>query len=214
MASSHPIFARVFDLACPLMEREAGARRAELLAGLQGRVVEIGAGNGANFRHYPTTVSDVVAIEPDAFLRRKAIQSARRAPVSVSVRDGSAERLDLDVGSVDAAVACLVLCSVPSPSQALAEIRRVLKPGGELRFLEHVRSPHARNARLQQWLDDTGVWPRVGGGCHCARDTIRSIEDAGFVIELMRHVNLGPAWMHTNPHVLGTSRAPRLTGAT
>jgi SAM-dependent methyltransferase len=203
----------MFHGVSPLLEREAGKQRAELVAGLSGRVVEIGAGNGANFKHYPATVREVVALEPEAYLRRKATAAACDAPVPVSVRDGLADALPLDEGSVDAAVASLVLCSVDDPSRALAELRRVLAPGGELRFVEHVRSHDPRKARLQGRLDGSGAWPRLAGGCHCARDTVGAIEAAGFEIERVRSFDLGPAWMHTNPHAIGVARLPRSLGA-
>lgn len=212
-AVRHPIFARVFDCVCPSLEREVGRYRAELLAGLSGSVVEVGAGNGANFKHYPATVQEVIALEPEAYLRRKAIAAAQDAPVPVSVRDGLADALPLDERSVDAAVASLVLCSVRDPAGALAELRRVLKPNGELRFVEHVRSGDPRKARLQGRLDGSGVWPRLAGGCHCARDTIGAIEAAGFEIERVRSFALGPAWMHTNPHAIGVARVPRSLAA-
>ena len=204
----HPIFARVFDLLCPMLEREAGRHRAELVAGLTGRVVEIGAGNGANFRHYPATVDEVVALEPESYLRGKAQQAARDAVVHVSVGEDPADALPLADAALDAAVVSLVLCTVPSAATALAELRRVLKPGGELRFLEHVRSQHPRKARLQQRLDRTGLWPRLAGGCHCSRDTVFAIEAAGFDIEHVRSFDLGPSSSHTNPHVIGTARRP------
>ena len=203
----HPIFARLYVRLSRLMEREVAEHREELLAGLTGRVVEIGAGNGMNFAHYPTTVDDVVALEPEAYLREQAEQAARAARVRVSVRDGLAHPLPLDDESFDAAVASLVLCTVPDPAAALAELRRVLKPGGELRFLEHVRSDQPRKARLQERLDRSGLWPRVGGGCHCGRDTVTAIETAGFRIEENRSFDLGPAWLHTNPYVIGRARA-------
>lgn len=208
-AVSHPIFARVFHWLSPSLEREAGRYRAQLLAGLAGRVVEVGAGNGANFKHYPATVREVVALEPEAYLRRRATAAARDAPVPVSVRDGVADLLPLDDASVDAAVASLVLCSVHDPARALAELRRVLTAGGELRFVEHVRSNDPRKARLQGRLDGSGVWPRLAGGCHCSRDTVGAIEAAGFEIERVRSFDLGPPWMHTNPHAIGVARLPR-----
>lgn len=204
----HPIFARFFDRLSRLMEREVGEHRHELLAGVSGRVVEIGAGNGMNFQHYPSSVEEVVALEPEAYLRSKAEEAARRAAVNVSIRDGLADSLPLEEREFDAAVASLVLCTVPDPGRALGELRRVLKPGGELRFLEHVRSDRPRKARIQDRLDRSGIWPRVGGGCHCARDTVAAIEAAGFQIEQVRRLDFGPSWIITNPHVLGTARAP------
>jgi SAM-dependent methyltransferase len=212
-AVRHPIFARVFDRLSLSIEREVGRYRAELLGGLSGRVVEVGAGNGANFKHYPATVREVVALEPEAYLRRKATAAACDAPVPVSVRDGLADALPLEEASADAAVASLVLCSVDDPSRALAELRRVLAPGGELRFVEHVRSPDPRKARRQGRLDGSGAWPRLAGGCHCARDTVGAIEAAGFEIERVRSFDLGRAWMHTNPHAIGVARLPRSLAA-
>lgn len=209
----HPVFARFFERFSRIMEKEAGEQRDELLAGLSGRVVEIGAGNGMNFRHYPATVDEVVALEPEAYLREKAKNAALSASVRVSVRDGVAEPLPLEGESFDAAVASLVLCTVPDPRRALSELRRVLKPSGELRFLEHVRSESPRKARVQERLDSSGIWPRLGGGCHCARDTVAAIRAAGFEVERVRSFALGPSWIHTNPHVIGVARPQAANGS-
>lgn len=205
----HPLFARFFDRMSKMLEREIGEQRHELLAGLSGRVVEIGAGNGLNFGHYPPEVDEVVACEPEAYLRGKAEEAARAAPVPVSVRDAAADPLPLEDASVDAAIASLVLCTVPDQRAALAELRRVLKPGGELRFMEHVRADRPRKARLQQRLDRWGVWPCIGGGCNCSRDTRSAIEAAGFTIESVREFDVGPSWNITNPHLLGVARSTR-----
>jgi ubiquinone/menaquinone biosynthesis C-methylase UbiE len=206
-AVRHPIFARVYERYSRLMEREAGAHRDQLLAGLSGRVVEIGAGNGLNFSRYPGSVSEVVALEPEAYLRAKAERAAQLVPVRIRVGNATASPLPLPPASFDAAVASLVLCTVPDPASALAELRRVLKPGGELRFMEHVRSDRPRKARVQERLDRWGVWPRLVGGCHCARDTLSAIEAAGFAVEGVRRVDIGPAWALTNPHVIGIARS-------
>ncbi len=203
----HPIFARVFHRLSRLMEKDVGEQRDELLAGLTGRVVEIGAGNGINFRHFPATVDEVVALEPEAYLRSKAEEAAGNAPVRVVVSDAAADPLPFDDSSFDAAVASLVLCTAPDPLRALQELRRVLKPGGELRFMEHVRASGPRKARVQDRLDRSGVWPLFAGGCHCSRDTVGTIRSAGFQVERVRRFDLGPAWMHTNPHVLGAASA-------
>lgn len=201
----HPLFSRCFNRLSWLMEREAGAHREKMLAGASGRVVEIGAGNGMNFRHYPATVDEVVALEPEPFLRARATEAARRAPVPVSVQEAVADRLPLDDGAFDVAVASLVLCTVPDAARALTELRRVLRPGGRLHFYEHIRSDAPGKARVQTWLDSSGVWPRVAGGCHCARDTLGAMTTAGFDVEHVDRVTLGPSWGVTNPHVLGVA---------
>lgn len=109
--------------------------------------------------------------------------------------------------SFDAAVCSLVLCSVPRQASALAELRRVLRRGGELRFFEHVRSPAPRKARLQDGLDRSRIWPRLAGGCHCARDTHAAIQAHGFRIRHVRSVDVGPRWVIANPHLLGRALA-------
>jgi ubiquinone/menaquinone biosynthesis C-methylase UbiE len=199
----HPVFARAFAL---LMRAGAGMLeqyRRELVEGLAGRVVEVGAGSGASFPYYPPGVNEVVAVEPEPYLRRLAEQAAGAAPVPVRVVPGLAEELPLADGSFDAAVVSLVLCSVGDPDRALAEIRRVLRPGGELRFWEHVIAPDGRRlASLQRALDR--VWPRLAGGCHAGRDTVAAIERAGFAIERCRRFDIGRS--PTAPHVLGAAR--------
>jgi ubiquinone/menaquinone biosynthesis C-methylase UbiE len=179
----HPVFARIYaKCAGPALERAGiGGHRDRLLAGLAGEVVEVGAGNGLNFPHYPRTVNRVVAVEPEPDLRALAERAARAAPVPVEVVEGRAEALPFPDGSFDAAVACLVLCSVVDQAAALAEIGRVLRPGGTLRFFEHVRSDSAGMRRVQRALDAT-IWPLLAGGCHTARDSAAAIAAAGFTI--------------------------------
>jgi SAM-dependent methyltransferase len=204
-ARPHPIFARVCDRLSRAMEAEVGQHRDELLAGLHGRVVEIGAGNGVNFAHYPPTVQEVVAIEPEPYLRRKAQEAARRTSVRVRVDGGRATPLPFADASFDAAVASLVLCTVPDAAGALSELGRVLKPDAELRFMEHVRAPGPPKSVVQQWLDRSRIWPFALGGCHCSRDTVAAIEAAGFELQRVRNYQLGPSWNITNPHVLGVA---------
>jgi ubiquinone/menaquinone biosynthesis C-methylase UbiE len=145
----HPLFARDFHW---LSRREEmagqGGYRREALAGLRGRVAELGSGNGLNFEHYPDTVTEVLAVEPEAYLRERAQETATAAHVPVTIMDGVADALPLDDASCDAAVASLVLCTVPDQNEALAELKRVLKPGGELRFYEHVLSQRPAFARF------------------------------------------------------------------
>jgi hypothetical protein len=147
--------------------RRATEHRRRLLARLSGRVVELGAGNGLNFPHYPATVTQVVAIEPEPSLRAAAEQAAaQRASVTVTVRAGTADQLPLADGEVDAAVASLVLCSVPDQASALAELHRVLRPGGELRFYEHVIARCQPKRTILLLADRSGLWPAIAGGCH------------------------------------------------
>jgi ubiquinone/menaquinone biosynthesis C-methylase UbiE len=210
MASSavhHPIFARVFDRLSRVIEKEAGPYREEMLAGLSGTVVEVGAGNGINFSHYPASVDRVIALEPEPYMRAKAQAAAAAATVQVTVEEATADALPVESGSADAVIASLVLCSVADAGQVIAELRRVLKPGGELRFLEHIRADGPRKAGFQGTMDRSGVWPLLAGGCHCSRDTVGAIEAAGFTVTKLRHVDLGPSWALTNPHVLGAARA-------
>lgn len=184
----------------------AAAHRDELLADLRGTVVEVGAGSGLCFAHYPTTVTEVLAVEPEPYFRQMATEAAASVPTAVRVVAGSAEHLPAGDGTFDAAVASLVLCSVPDQKAALAEIRRVLRPGGELRFYEHVRAVDTRLARWQDRVDR--IWPRLGAGCHANRDTVEAIESAGFVVETYRRFDFRPGIVVqvVAPHVIGSAR--------
>jgi ubiquinone/menaquinone biosynthesis C-methylase UbiE len=212
--SRHPVFARVYAKVAELAEGRGGAEhRRKLLAGLSGRVVEVGAGSGANFAHYPSTVSEVVAVEPEDYLRERARRTATEAPVTVTVVDGSASELPGDEASFDAGVAALVLCTVPDQPHALAELFRVIRPHGELRFYEHVVSKRPWEARFQRLADAT-LWPRLAGGCHLARDTTTGIERAGFVIETCDRFPFSPApLLSADPHILGKARRPAAAAA-
>lgn len=200
----HPLFARFYARISPGLDRAGAAKhRDRLLEGATGRAVEVGAGNGLNFAHYPPTVTEVIAVEPEPFLRAKAQDAAKGAPVPVTVVDGTATSLPLPDASVDVAVASLVLCSVPDPAAALAEIRRVLKPGGELRFYEHVAARDPRWARWQRRADP--VWTRLAGGCHITRDTQAAIEQAGFAIDACDRFQFAPDAFAklASEHILG-----------
>jgi ubiquinone/menaquinone biosynthesis C-methylase UbiE len=205
----HPRFAKIYARFAPEMDKAGAAKhRAELLAGLSGRVIEVGAGTGLNFRHYPATVTGVVAVEPEPFLRDLAAKAALDAPVPVDVVDGTAGALPSEDSEFDGVVASLMLCSVRDLPGALAEMRRVLRPGGELRFYEHVASEHAIARSMQRTLDV--VWPHVAGGCHTSRDTATAIADAGFDIAECRRFKFRPSIFAAPvaPHIIGVARRP------
>jgi ubiquinone/menaquinone biosynthesis C-methylase UbiE len=189
------------------MEPEVGQHRRRLLAGLAGRVIEIGAGNGLNFPHYPPEVTQVYAVEPEPYLRKLATERAADTPTNVELADGVADRLPAPDGSFDAAVLSLVLCSVLDQAAALAEVRRVLRPGGELRFFEHVRAASTGLRRVQRVLDAT-FWSWVAGGCHLSHDTAAAIETAGFTIESIERLRVPDTRIAqpASPHVLGVAR--------
>ena len=179
----------------------------ELLAGVRGRVVEIGAGNGMNFRHYPSTTTEVVAVEPEPHLRRLAVQTARDVSVPVNVLPGAADDLPLETASADVGVVCLMLCALDDQRAGLTELHRVLRPGGELRFLEHVVADTAPLRALQRLADAT-VWPLLTSGCHTARDPVAAINDAGFTVEHIRRLRFpaNAVPVPAAPHVLGLAR--------
>ena len=206
-AVHHPVFARLWSLMSRHEPEEIRRHRDELLAGLSGRVIEIGAGTGSNFLHYPATVDELVAVEPEPYLRQCAQEAAAKADVRIVVVDGVADHLPADDGSFDAAVTCLVLCTVPDPAQALSELRRVVRPGGELRFYEHVLSERPAIACSQRAVDRL-FWPHSFGGCHTARDTPASIAAAGFDIEHQRRMwtNPVPLAFPVATHMLGRAR--------
>jgi ubiquinone/menaquinone biosynthesis C-methylase UbiE len=189
-------------------KRGQAEHRRQLLAPLSGRVLELGAGTGRNFPHYPAAVDEVVALEPEPRLRREAERVAATARVPIRLLPGVADQLPADDASFDAAVASLVLCTVPDPVRALAELRRVLRPGGELHFYEHVRAEPGALRAIQRVADL--VWPHIGGGCHASRETLAAIARAGFEIERVRRFKFRPSPIaaFVEPHVLGMARRP------
>jgi ubiquinone/menaquinone biosynthesis C-methylase UbiE len=163
-----------------------------------------------NFPYYAEGVTQVLAVEPEPYLRGLAEHAAPTATVPIEVRDGVAEALPSEDDEFDAAVASLVLCSVDDQQAALAEINRVVLPGGELRFYEHVISNRPGMARMQRWADAT-VYPHLAGGCHAARDTGAAISEAGFQIEREERIEFKPsALAPAISHILGAARAVRL----
>jgi SAM-dependent methyltransferase len=174
---SHPIFARIYARRSGAEAHLQADHRRELLAGLSGRVLEIGCGNGLNFPHYPDEVTEVVGIEPEPFLRHRARLAARGVAPRVTVVEGRAETVAGSVtGAFDAAVFSLVLCSVADPAAVLGQVQRVLVAGAEVRFYEHVRSDAPTLARYQRI--GAPLWSRMAGGCRPDRDTLSVIAGA------------------------------------
>jgi ubiquinone/menaquinone biosynthesis C-methylase UbiE len=204
---SHPLFARIAAFMASREDDVDRDYRRQTLAGLRGRVIEIGSGSGPNFPYYPPEVTELVSVEPEANLRAKAIEAARSVDRRIEVIDSVAQELPYDDGSFDAAVAVGVLCSVPDQPAALAELRRVIRPGGELRFYEHVIGTSRRLATMQRALAP-GL-AVVFGGCRADRDTASAIEAAGFKLERYRRfVRRSFADAPVAPRILGIARRP------
>jgi ubiquinone/menaquinone biosynthesis C-methylase UbiE len=210
----HPGFARVYARLSQTMEAGVAEHRTALLAGLTGRVIEVGAGNGLNFGYYPDGVTEIVAVEPEPYLRGLGLEAARQVAVPVQVIDGVAEDLPAADASFDAGVASLVLCSVRDQPRALAELYRVIRPGGQLRFFEHVRAEGPAHARVQRLADS--LWPLLAGGCHTSRDTLGAITAAGFRLGGYRRMRIPDSrlpWPNA-PHAVGAAHRPPAGGGT
>lgn len=188
---NHPFFSRLW-IAVSGHETETLQRvRRENLTELTGRVLEIGAGTGTNFALYPPTVTDVVAVEPERRLIELAAKAAQAAPVPVTVTATTVEGFDAEE-QYDAVVCSLVLCSVDDLDSVVAQLYTLIKPRGQLRFLEHVASVGVRGT--MQRVADATVWPRLLGNCHSHRNTVAAIRSAGFAIESVRHEWTLPRW--------------------
>lgn len=203
------LMAKVYERTCMAAEK-AGLSdwRAGLLAGLEGSVLEVGAGTGLNLTHYPKAVTRLVLSEPDrhmrsALMRKRGAQLAR----SMEVVDGSLDRLPMGDASFDAVVATLVLCSVTDPARALAEIHRVLRPGGQYVFLEHVAADPHQEPRRYKWQGRIEpFWKRAMDNCHLRRQTDLYIREAGFDIERMERDSIPKAPPWVRPSVRGIAR--------
>ena len=198
------IFAAGYDRVFARAERAGLAQmRAAIVARARGRTLEIGAGTGLNLGHYPRADIDLVLTEPEAPMARRLERRARAERPDADVVRAPADALPFGADSFDTVVATLVLCTVPDPAAALAEARRVLRPGGSLLFLEHVRSQSPRTATRQDRLQP--LWLRVGHGCHCNRDTLAAIRSAGFDIPALQHTTLPLAPAFLSPLIIGAA---------
>jgi SAM-dependent methyltransferase len=212
-------FAHFYDRALKATEENGlGAMRAELLTEARGRVIEIGAGTGVNVDLYGAEIEDLTLVEPDphmaARLRERvearspgltAIDSWRLAegvPPARMVR-APAESLPFDDDTFDTAVATLVLCTIPDPVAAIAELARVLKPAGRLLFIEHVRSDDPDRARWQDRLEKP--WRFMADGCHCNRDTEANLRGSAFRVETVEHGKMPKAMPIVRPLIRGTA---------
>jgi ubiquinone/menaquinone biosynthesis C-methylase UbiE len=204
----NPFFARLYHHVLGKEGRKMTDLRRELLEGLTGTVVEVGPGDGPNFPLYPATVERVVAVEPEPYLREKATQAARTATVPIAVLPGTAEELPLGDGEADAVLLTLVLCSVPDQSRALAEARRVLRPGGELRVFEHVGA-HSPAAQATLKAAEKLFWRRAFGNCHPTRHTLAAVQEAGFDIAGIRRFVMQASPVEPPlPYIHGIAKVP------
>ena len=199
MAAAYDRFMRGSEEAC------LAQWRAELLRDLSGAVLEVGAGTGVTLAHYPRSIARLVLCEPDAHMQRKLKKKADAALRNIEISDASLDSLPFKAGEFDAVVCSLVLCSVPDQRAALAEIARVLKPGGRLVFLEHVAAD-GRPARLKWQQRIEPVWKRLMGNCHLTRRTEAAIAAAGFEIERIQRESIRKALPIVRPSIHGIAR--------
>lgn len=199
------LMAAIYDRFMRGMERACGdAWRRELVSDLHGDVLEIGAGTGRNLDHY-RDVGRLVLAEPDRHMRRRLVEKTRTVSVAreVEVVAWEAEHLACAAASFDAVVCTLVLCSVRDPKQSLDEVRRVLRPGGKLFFLEHVAAEN--RARLAWQRRTEPLWKMVAGNCHLCRDTARAIEEAGFGFDRITRESARKALPIVRPTIRGVA---------
>jgi ubiquinone/menaquinone biosynthesis C-methylase UbiE len=198
------LFAAGYDPMLSRAERAGlGDRRRGLLEHTSGSVIEIGAGTGLNLALYPEAVDRLVLTEPEEPMIKRLERKVRAANRPAEVVRARAEHLPFDDETFDFAVCTLVLCTVPDPGAALAELRRVLKPGGRLLFLEHVRSDVVGVARWQDIIRP--VWLRIGCGCNCNRDTLHTIRETGFDIGSVEHGAMPKSPAFVRPLIVGSA---------
>jgi ubiquinone/menaquinone biosynthesis C-methylase UbiE len=199
------LIAALYDRMGEASERAGlAARRRELLAGAQGRVLEVGAGTGINLEHYPEGIEELVLVEPERAMVRKLEQRLHELGRRARIVEAEAEALPFPDGSFDAVVCTLVLCNVRDPQCALREMRRVLRRGGSFLFLEHVRSDDLRTARLQDRVNP--AWRFVSNGCNCNRPTLSLIEGS-FSVEEVERGEIPEALRIVRPLVSGRALA-------
>jgi ubiquinone/menaquinone biosynthesis C-methylase UbiE len=196
------LFAAMYDRGLKGTE-DAGLRemRRETLAEASGRTIDLGAGTGANLALYPDAVTELVLAEPDPHMSRQLREKLAQSGRAAELVEAPAEKLPFEDSSFDTAVFTLVLCTVPDPAAALAEVARILRPGGKLLFVEHVRAGDAGLARWQDRLEKP--WRFLADGCHCNRDTVATIEASPLTLERVEHGALPKAPPLVRPLVQG-----------
>jgi ubiquinone/menaquinone biosynthesis C-methylase UbiE/DNA-binding CsgD family transcriptional regulator len=199
-------FAMTYDRQIARAEK-AGLRayREGVLADANGRVLEIGGGTGANLRFYGPAVESLTLTEPETPMLRRLERKARAQAPAATVLRAPAEDLPFDDDTFDVAVSTLVLCGVNDQPRALRELRRVLRPGGQLLFIEHVRSTDPELARFQDRMNGIN---RFVVGCDCNRPTLDSLQEAGFTITQVEHTTLPKAPKFARPAIVGSATAP------
>lgn len=203
----HKWFAAIYDKMLASAEKKfLGAIRKEMLKDVSGDVLEVGAGTGANFQYYRNG-AHVVAIEPDPYMLERARKRAADVSANIEVRQVAAEDLPFPDATFDFVIDTLVLCSVRDPRKVLAQIKRVLKPGGELRLYEHVRYKNPIGALSQDIISP--VWQWFGAGCHPNRDTGRLLREAGFEVtseRIRKELPPVPPMIFARPHLQAVAR--------
>jgi len=205
----HKWFAAIYDrMMAPEEKKFFGAIREEMLKDVSGEVLEIGAGTGANFQYYRNG-AHVIATEPDPYMIERARKRAAGVSANIELHQVAAEDLPFPDATFDFAIDTLVLCSVRDPRKTLAEIKRVLKPGGELRLYEHVRYQNPIGALSQDIISP--VWQWFGAGCHPNRDTGRFLREAGFEVtseRIRKELPPVPPMIFARPHLQAVARRP------
>jgi ubiquinone/menaquinone biosynthesis C-methylase UbiE len=199
-------FARFWDWQIEHESARVTRMRRETVGGARGRVLEIGCGAGANFQHNGPDATSVLATDPSEYMLERARKRVERAAVPVELRQASALELPFEDASFDTVVSTANFCTIPEPARALAEIRRVLRPGGEYRFFDHVRSGGRAAAFFQDAI--TPLWRIIGAGCHPNRDIERLVREAGFSSVEATGSNLYPPippLSFVSPHVHGVA---------
>jgi len=202
------VFAGMYDKFLSRVENYGlSEKRAEFIAPAYGKTVELGTGTGLNLPHYPPAVTELILTEPYPHMVAKLEEKIRHDPRRIQLTVASADKLPFEDGSIDTVVAAMILCTVPDPDPALREIERVLKPGGQYLFLEHVRNPDPKVARKQDIIQKGWYW--FGNECHCNRPTVDTLRSSSLVVEDLTETKMPGAWEFIEAMVIGRAVRPK-----